>query len=192
MARPVIGGAGLGALAFWAPYALTFGEAQIDPLMARRAVVSILVVAAVAKLCGTALTLSSGWRGGFIIPMFFIGVALGRFGHGLIPGTNEVVLMACLMVAVNVGVTKTPLGSTLVVTEMAGLQLIPMTLIAAVVSLFLTSEVGLIHSQRRREGAFEEGETDTHLPSGNGTVTPEEPLQATADRGGPRGGLPEG
>jgi H+/Cl- antiporter ClcA len=69
------------------------------------------------------------------------------------------------MVAVNVGVTKTPLGSTLVVTEMAGLQLIPMTLIAAVVSLFLTSEVGLIHTQQRREGEFEEGETDAEAPA---------------------------
>jgi H+/Cl- antiporter ClcA len=77
------------------------------------------------------------------------------------------------MVAINVGVTKTPLGSTLVVTEMAGLQLIPMTLIAAVVSLFLTSEVGLIHSQRRREGAFEEGKTDTQIPSDNGSVDAE-------------------
>jgi len=76
--------------------------------------------------------------------------------------------MSCLMVAINVGVTKTPLGSTLVVTEMAGLQLIPMTLIAAVVSLFLTSEVGLIHSQRRREGEFEEPTTGGGVLSGNG------------------------
>jgi H+/Cl- antiporter ClcA len=181
--RPILGGAILGGLAFWSPYALTFGEAQINGLTIRKGALIVFVVAAAAKLVGTTITLSSGWRGGFIIPMFFIGVALGRLGHGLFPGTNEVVLMACLMVAINVGVTKTPLGSTLVVTEMAGLQLIPMTLIAAVVSLFLTSEVGLIHSQRRREGAFEEGETDTHLPSDNGKVAADEPLAATAESG---------
>ena len=40
--------------------------------------------------------------------------------------------MAAFMAAINVGVTKTPLGSTLVVTEMAGLQVLPTTLIAAV------------------------------------------------------------
>jgi H+/Cl- antiporter ClcA len=163
--RPVLGGAILGGLAFWSPYALTFGEAQINGLAFRKAALIVFVVAAAAKLIGTTVTLSSGWRGGFIIPMFFIGVALGRLGHGLLPGTNEVVLMSCLMVAINVGVTKTPLGSTLVVTEMAGLQLIPMTLIAAVVSLFLTSEVGLIHTQQRREGEFEEGETDAEAPA---------------------------
>jgi hypothetical protein len=38
---------------------------------------------------------------------------------------------------------------------MAGLQLFPVTLLAALVSLFLTSEVGLIHTQREREGAYE-------------------------------------
>jgi len=179
--RPILGGAVLGGLAFWSPYALTFGEAQINGLAFRKAALLVFLVAAAAKLVGTTITLSSGWRGGFIIPMFFIGVALGRLGHGLFPGTNEVVLMSCLMVAINVGVTKTPLGSTLVVTEMAGLQLIPMTLIAAVVSLFLTSEVGLIHTQRRREGAFEEATTDTHPPSDNGQAT--RPLGATAGSG---------
>jgi H+/Cl- antiporter ClcA len=160
MARPVIGGAVLGALAFWSPYALTFGEAQIDPLVARRGAVAVLVVAALAKLCGTAVTLSSGWRGGFIIPLFFIGVALGRLSHVLMPSTNEVVMMTAFMVAINVGVTKTPLGSTLVVTEMAGLQLLPTTLIAAVVALFLASEVGLIHTQRERQGVLSTGPSD--------------------------------
>ena len=154
MMRPVIGGAVLGALAFWSPYALTFGEAQLNPLVAQRATAMVLVVAAAAKLCGTAVTLSSGWRGGFIIPMFFIGASLGRLAHLLVPSTNEVVLMAAFMAAINVGVTKTPIGSTLVVTEMAGLVLLPTTLIAAVVALFLTSEVGLIHTQRERQGAF--------------------------------------
>ena len=57
------------------------------------------------------------------------------------------------MSAINVGVTKTPIGSTLVVTEMAGLHLLPTTLLAAVVALLLTSEVTLIHSQRERESA---------------------------------------
>src|SRR3954454_12126326 len=158
--RPVVGGVVLGLLALWSPYALTFGEAQVEPLVAGKLAAGALAVAALAKLLGTSVTLSSGWRGGFIIPLFFIGVALGRLGHIALPGTNEVVLMACLMTAVNVGVTKTPLGTTLVVTEMAGLQLLPMTLIAAVVALLLTSEVALIHSQREREGAFVDASGD--------------------------------
>ena len=153
--RPVIGGLALGALAFWSPYALTFGEAQIGGLLVSKAAAATFGVAALAKLCGTTVTLSSGWRGGFIIPLFFMGVALGRLGHAVFPDSNVVVLMAALMAAANCGVTKTPLGSALVVAEMAGLRLLPPVLIASMVALLLTSEVGLIHSQREREGAFD-------------------------------------
>lgn len=155
--RPIIGGAALGGLAFWSPYALTFGEAQIGQLaLLRHATAIFFLVAACAKLAGTTVTLSTGWRGGFIIPMFLIGAALGRMGHALFPSTNEVVLMAALMTAINVGVTKTALGTTLIVTEMAGLHLAATTLLAAVIALLLTSEVGLIHSQQEREGTFDE------------------------------------
>ena len=103
------------------------------------------------------MTLSSGWRGGFIIPLFFIGVALGRLGHTLLPGSNEVVLMAAIMAAATCGVTKTPIGSALVVAEMSGLRLLPPVVIASVLALFLTSEVALIHTQQAREGLSEPG-----------------------------------
>jgi H+/Cl- antiporter ClcA len=65
------------------------------------------------------------------------------------------VLMAALMAANNVGVTKTPLGSVLVVSGMAGLKILPTTLLAALIALFLTSNVGLIESQRERDRADE-------------------------------------
>jgi len=153
--RPVLGGLALGGLGFASPYALTFGEAQVDPLLLRRALIATFAMAAAAKLAGTAVTLASGWRGGFIIPLFFIGASLGRLGHVVFPGTHEVVLMAALMAAINVGVTKTPIGTTLVVSEMAGLRLFPTTLVASIVALLLTSPVALIHSQREREGAYD-------------------------------------
>jgi H+/Cl- antiporter ClcA len=154
-ARPVAGGLALGLLAFWSPYALTFGEAQIQTLTVAKASITVFAVAALAKLCGTTVTLSSGWRGGFIIPLFFIGVAVGRLGHVAFPSTNETLLMAAVMAAANCGVTKTPLGSTIVVSEMAGLRLLPPVLIASLTALFLTSEVGLIHTQRRRQDVTE-------------------------------------
>jgi H+/Cl- antiporter ClcA len=150
-----MGGLALGLLAFWSPYALTFGEAQIQTLTVAKAGITVFAVAALAKLCGTTVTLSSGWRGGFIIPLFFMGVAVGRLGHVAFPSTNETLLMAAVMAAANCGVTKTPLGSTLVVSEMAGLRLLPPVLIASLTALFLTSEVGVIHTQRRRQDVTE-------------------------------------
>ena len=150
-ARPAIGGLLLALLAWISPYALTFGEVQVGDITTTDLAVRTLLLAAAAKLVASAVTLASGWRGGFIIPLFFIGAALGVAAHGWFPSTNEWVLVTALMVACNVGVTKTPIGSVLVVTEMAGVTLLPTTIIAAVVALLLTSNVALIESQRRRE-----------------------------------------
>ena len=62
-------------------------------------------------------------------------------------------MIACaLMAAINTGVTKTPLGSTLVVSKMVGLSLVPSTAIAAVLALLITHRSGLMASQRERVG----------------------------------------
>ena len=145
-----LGGAVLGLLGWWSPYALTFGEAQLAGLLDDHLAAGALAVAVMAKLLGTTVTLASGWKGGFIIPLFFMGAALGQLGHLAAPGVSESVLMATAMVALCVGVTKTPLGSTLVVTEMAGLPLLPVTLVAAVVALAASGTMGPITSQRSR------------------------------------------
>jgi H+/Cl- antiporter ClcA len=149
--RPVLGGVALACVGLWSAYGLTFGEAQTGHVLTVQLAAGVLAVAIVAKLLGTSLTVASGWPGGFIIPLFFMGATLGQLVHHGIASTQAGVLCAALMAAANVGVTKTLLGSTLVVTEMGGFQLLPTTLIAALVSFFLTSEVGLIHSQRERE-----------------------------------------
>jgi len=150
-ARFVLGGLLLGLLGFWSPYALTFGEAQLGGLLDARLTAGALAVAVLAKLIGTTVTLASGWKGGFIVPLFFMGAALGQLAHHALPGTNESVLMAAMMVALCVGVTKTPLGTTLIVTEMAGLPLLPVTLIAAVVALIATLPLTVIETQRARD-----------------------------------------
>jgi len=148
--RPLAGGVALGLLAAVSPYALTFGEAQLGRVTSTRLALGALGLAAAAKLLGSTVSLATGWKGGFIIPLFFVGAALGRAGHLLVPGADEAVLVAGLMVACAVGVTKTPIGSVLVVTEMAGLTLLPPVLVASVVTLALTSRLSMIESQRGR------------------------------------------
>jgi H+/Cl- antiporter ClcA len=175
--RPVLGGLVLAFLAWMSPYALTFGEAQLGHISTTRLATTTLALAVLGKLLASSITLSSGWKGGFIIPLFFMGACLGRIGHHLVPSANEAVLMGALMVACNVGVTKTPLGSVLVVAEMAGLKLLPSTLIASVVALLLTSHVGLIDSQRRR--------ADTASTSDDEDRNPPLPLAAPEARSEP-------
>ncbi|MGB6057782.1 MAG: chloride channel protein [Microthrixaceae bacterium] len=149
--RYVLGGLALGLLGLWSPYALTNGKIQLEAFPDLRLGAGVLAVATLAKLLGTTVTMASGWKGGFIIPLFFMGSTLGQLLHVWVPGVHVTILMACLMIALNVGVTKTPLGSTLVVTEMAGLTLLPVTIIAAVVALVATSSVNLIDTQRARD-----------------------------------------
>lgn len=149
--RPALGGLVLGSLALLSPYALTYGKYQINPLLSTAAApASFFALAALAKFAGTTATVASGWRGGFIIPLFFIGAALGHAFHALVPTANEAVVACALMAAVNTGVTKTPLGSTLVVSKMVGLTLVPSTAIAAILALLLTHRSGLLASQRER------------------------------------------
>jgi H+/Cl- antiporter ClcA len=148
--RPVLGGIGLALLAVWSPYALTFGEAQTGVVLTTHIALGVLVVALFAKLIATSLTVSSGWPGGFIIPLFFMGATMGQIANHMSADARVGIVCAALMAAANVGVTKTLLGSTLVVTEMGGITLLPTTLLAATIAFLLTSQTGLIESQRER------------------------------------------
>jgi chloride channel protein, CIC family len=179
--RPAVGGLVLGGLFYVSPYALTFGEGQIQSVAsATKIVAGTLLLGVLIKLVASSMILSSGWRGGFIIPMFFIGVALGAVSHDWF-GVHREVAMAALMAAVVVGLTKTPLGSTLVVAEIAGLRLLPPVLLASLVALFLTSRISIIETQRQREGAYLRGEDEA------ADVVVDAPPDADGD-GGPRTG----
>lgn len=148
--RYVLGGLVLGLLGFWSPYALTNGKIQLEAFPDLKLTAGFLAVATLAKLVGTTVTMAAGWKGGFIIPLFFMGSTLGQLFHIWFPFIHVSVLMACLMIALNVGVTKTPLGTALVITEMTGLTMLPVTVIAAVVSLIATNSVNVIDTQQAR------------------------------------------
>jgi H+/Cl- antiporter ClcA len=149
-ARPVLGGLLLGGCAFVTPYALTNGELQITHLTTAKLTLVMLLGAAAMKLVACAITVVTGWKGGFIIPLFFIGFCLAQAAAPYLPGSDPWILSAAMMTACNVGVTKTPIGSTLVVTEMAGMAVLPSTLLAGLTALILTSGVVMIDSQRQR------------------------------------------
>lgn len=153
VARPAIGGLALGAVALATPYVLTNGELQIDSLLTVTAAGTLLAAAA-AKLAGAVICVATGWRGGFIIPLFFIGFCVGQATVHHLPGASHWPFVLAVMIATNVGVTKTPLGSTLVITEMSGSALLPGALIAALTALVLTSSLKVIESQRDRVDAY--------------------------------------
>lgn len=148
---PILGGLGLGLLGMWNPYALTYGESQLIDIFTHSQTLQFLLLAGIAKLAATSLTLSSGWKGGFIIPLFFIGAAFGQ----MIPSdwlglTQPLIFSLSLMVAINTSVTKTPIGSTLVVSGMCGFPAIAPCLTAGLISLLISNRLILFTAQRNR------------------------------------------
>lgn len=151
--RPPLGGLVLGGIGLSTPFILTNGEFQIEELTVGVAA-GALAVAMVAKFGGAVIAVATGWRGGFIIPLMFIGFCAGRLIAPHLPGATEWAFVVSAMIAANVGVTKTPLGSTLVVLEMAGMTVLPSALVAALTSMIVTNPLAMIDAQRERVDVY--------------------------------------
>lgn len=146
--RPAVGGLGLGLLSLVTIYALSNGEFQFDRLAGLTT--GALILAAFGKFLGALIASATGWKGGFIIPLFFIGGAVGLALSRWF-GTSPILLAPACMVATNAAVTRTPLGSALTVAEMAGLPTLPPLLTASLVATVLTDGVRYFTSQGARQ-----------------------------------------
>ncbi|HKI46129.1 MAG TPA: chloride channel protein, partial [Balneolales bacterium] len=113
--------------------------------------VGLLVLLALAKMISVGCTLHSGFKGGFIFPMFFIGASLGLavslISHQTIPAPLS---MLCMMAAINVAVTKTPVSTSILLTTLSGMAMLPVIAAASLTSFFLTTNVALIRTQQHR------------------------------------------
>jgi H+/Cl- antiporter ClcA len=145
--RPALGGLALGLLSLVSVYALSNGEFQFDDLGGLAT--GTILVAAACKFLGALIASATGWKGGFIIPLFFIGGAAGLAMSRWL-GVPAVIFAPSCMVAANAAVTRTPLGSALTVAEMAGLPTLPPLFAASVVSTVLTDGMRYFTSQRSR------------------------------------------
>lgn len=169
--RPVllalVGGLLIGGLAWLMPAdfpitPLFWSEYQIQDIIASESVllqqyglytaVGLLLALALIKMVSIGCTLHSGFRGGFIFPLFFIGAAVGLAvtlltNHWISPAVS----LLCLMAAVNVTVTKTPISTTVILTTLSGAAMLPVIAVTSAVSFLATTHVTLIHTQRSRQ-----------------------------------------
>lgn len=100
-----------------------------------------------AKMLFTAITLGGGFKGGEIVPTFFIGATFGCL-MGSILGLSPSLCAALGMVALFCGVTNCPLASLLIAAELFGMQCLPFALIVIAVSYLLSGYQGLYKEQR--------------------------------------------
>lgn len=98
------------------------------------------------KLLFTAVTLSSGFKGGEVTPLFFMGAALGNTLALLLGGPSDL-FTALGFVAVFAGASNTPFACTIMGMELFGFShAIPMAL-ACFVSYFFSGQKGIYKSQ---------------------------------------------
>lgn len=99
------------------------------------------------KILFTAVTLGAGYKGGEIVPSFFIGATFGcTFGNLL--GFSPALCTAIGMGAVFCGVTNCPITSLLICFELFGFEGMPYFLLAVALSYMLSGYYGLYHSQK--------------------------------------------
>lgn len=150
-----LGGLSIGLIAFVYPQTLFFSEEQIHTVIEAGATLGAvtLLAIALAKMFAISFTLHSGFLGGFIFPLFFIGANTGLAIALLVPGLHPTVAMVCLMAAVNVAVTKTPVSTSIILSVLSGTAMLPVIVIASFTSFVLTSNVAMIGTQRSRQQA---------------------------------------
>ena len=101
----------------------------------------------IVKLLFTVITMGSGYKGGEIVPAFFIGATFGCvFGH--IAGFPAPLAAACGMAALFCGVTNCPITSLLICFELFGFSGVPYYLITIAISYMMSGYYGIYKAQR--------------------------------------------
>lgn len=108
---------------------------------------SISPVAFLFKILFTVLTLSAGFKGGEIVPSFFVGATFGCL-FGNMSGFSPSLCTAAGMGAVFCGVTNCPITSLLICFEMFGFEGMPYYLLSVSLGYMLSGYYGLYHSQK--------------------------------------------
>jgi H+/Cl- antiporter ClcA len=102
------------------------------------------------KLVFTVITIGSGFKGGEVTPLFFIGATLGNT-LALWLGAPVELFAALGFVAVFAGATNTPLACTVMAVELFGLGALPFFAVACGLAFAVSGPTGVYTAQRRRD-----------------------------------------
>lgn len=99
------------------------------------------------KLLFTVITLSSGFKGGEVTPLFFIGAALGNV-LGASMGMPVELFAGLGLLAVFAGAAKTPLACTLLGIELFGPHYMVLFALACLISYLVSGKEGIYRNQK--------------------------------------------
>ncbi|BAX82426.1 chloride channel protein [Labilibaculum antarcticum] len=149
--KTLIGGIILGVIALYFPLTRYFGLKEINEIMIGNLSIDFLLAILIFKILAISVAVTSGWRGGFIIPMFFLGVTLGLILHQLFPSINLALTVISCMAAINACVTRTPMSTTILLATLTGFTYFVPILFASLTGYFLAPRIPFISSQMEKE-----------------------------------------
>ncbi|MYN29213.1 voltage-gated chloride channel family protein [Duganella levis] len=142
--RPMVGGALVALAAWW------LGTRYIGlgiPVIVEAFQQPVAPWDFLGKFAFTVASLGSGFKGGEVTPLFYIGATLGNAMAPLLQ--LPFALLAGLgFVAVFAGAANTPLASTIMAIELFGPQIGPYAALACVVAYLFSGHCGIYRSQR--------------------------------------------
>src|SRR5690606_17172317 len=148
--KTTIGGILLGVIAYYLPITRYYGHHEINDLLSANFSLTLLLAILVFKVVAIAITVTSGWRGGFIIPLFFTGATLGLIIHQLFPTVNLSLAIVSCMAAINACVTRTPMSTTILLATLTGFGHFIPILFASLTGYFLAPRIPFIGSQLKK------------------------------------------
>jgi H+/Cl- antiporter ClcA len=147
--RGLIGGMGLGIAGALLPLTLFSGGVETGEIIRRADEIGAagLVGLALVKLLVTTLCLATGWKGGYIFPTLFAGVALGTAVHQLFPGIPEAVAVAGTAGGALVTTMKAPIFSAVFVMVLVQHETSPVIAIAVMAAALATARLPIKSTQ---------------------------------------------
>lgn len=99
------------------------------------------------KMVAISFTVAGGYRGGFIFPFFLAGCAFGR-SLSYIFNIKPILASLCFAAGINVSITRTALGTTLILSFLSGQENIQSAILgASIFALFTTAYMPFIKTQ---------------------------------------------
>lgn len=149
----MLGGLVSGLIAMVLPLTLFFGEPQIQVIIneGSKLGAGILLLTALGKIIAFSVGMQSGFRGGYVFVLFFIGAAVGEAISLLIPVISPAVAIISMMSSVTIAVVKTPISIMLITAALSHTDLIPVVAISGIISFLLTTPIGLLSTQQSRQ-----------------------------------------
>jgi len=153
--RGLIGGLGMGIIGALLPLTLFSGEKETVELIDQATEIGfgLLLLLAVTKLLATCLMLATGWKGGYLFPIMFAGIALGMAGKVLFPNVPTAVPVAAVLAGALVAALRAPLFSALFTLAMVQVETAPVVAVGVLAGSFLTTGLSMRSARRAQAKA---------------------------------------